>query len=81
MLEQANKLDAKIQELKQELKLIEMAKVKSINVRIFNDANCEFQEQEIVNIPRQQLRSLMTDYLKKDIENLETKLKNLFKNE
>lgn len=81
MLEEANKLDAKIQILKQELKLITMAKVKSINVRIFNDANCEFQEHEIVNIPSRQLRGLMTDYLKKDIEHLETKLKNLFKNE
>jgi hypothetical protein len=80
-LEQANKLNEKITLLKKELKLIENAKVKSINVRIFNDFNCEYEENEILNVPRQQLKTLMTNFLKSDIENLENKLKDIFKNE
>jgi hypothetical protein len=80
-LQQANLLNEKIIYLKNELKLIEMAKIKSINVRIFNDYDCEFLEKEITNIPRAQLKTLMTNYLKLDIENLENKLTNLFRNE
>lgn len=80
-LQQANRLNEKIIYLKNELKLIEMAKIKSINVRIFNDYDCEFLEKEITNIPRAQLKTLMTNYLKLDIENLENKLTNLFRNE
>jgi hypothetical protein len=80
-LQQANRLNEKIIDLKNELKLIENAKVKSINVRIFNDFDCEFREHEITNIPRLQLKNLMINYLKCDIENLENKLNDLFKNE
>ena len=80
-LEQAKIIEKKIIERKECLKNFEMGVISKISIRKFNDFNCEYKEEDFsINIPRKILKNAMLDYLKKDIENLNNKLNNLFKN-
>jgi len=80
-LERAKKLEQLILKQKECLSSFEMGIISKISIRQFNNVNCEFMEQDFSsNIPRKILKNAMIDFLKKDIEHLEGKLKNLFSN-
>lgn len=79
-LKQAKQLEILIENQENCLRYFQNGKISKISVRQFNNHNCEFEEEDFSeNIPRAQLKQLMLDYLKKDIENLNNKLANLFK--
>jgi hypothetical protein len=79
-LKQAKRIQKKIREQQEKLHFFEMGKISCISVRKFENHNCTFEEEDYAeNIPRSILKKVMVDYLKKDIENLNNKLNNLFK--
>ncbi len=81
-LKYAKRLDRKIKDQTEKLHFFEMGRISCISVRKFENHNCTFEEQDYAeDIPRNILKTAMLDYLKKDIENLEAKLKNLFKDD
>jgi hypothetical protein len=81
-LEQAKKIELLIIDQQTALKFFEMGVISKISVRKFNDLDCRFEDKDFTtNIPRKILKNAMLDFLKKDIENLNHKLSNLFKDE
>jgi hypothetical protein len=79
-LKQAKRIQKKIREQQEKLHFFEMGKISCISVRKFENHNCTYEEEDYAeNIPRSILKKVMVDYLKKDIENLNNKLNNLFK--
>lgn len=78
-LKQAKKIESKIQDQEEKLEFFEMGKISCISVRKFNNHNCTYEEEDYAeDIPRSILKNAMLDFLKKDIENLNNKLNNLF---
>ena len=81
-LDQAKKIELLIIDRQSTLKYFEMGVISNISVRKFNDFDCQFEGRDFIsNIPRKILKNAMLDFLKKDIENLQNKLNNLFVNE
>ena len=81
-LKQAKQIEQNIEAQKENLHHFTMGKILSITTRTFSERRCDYTDREFeVKIPRSILKNTMIDYLKKDIENLEAKLKNLFKDD
>lgn len=81
-LKQAKQIEQLIEAQKENLHHFEQGKILSITTRTFSEKRCDYTDRSFdVKIPRNILKAAMLDYLKKDIEHLNTKLKNLFKDD
>lgn len=68
---QVNQNTTRIKDLKEQLRLLESCKIKSIIIRKFDNEALTFQDIEMPVMPRGKVKTMLINHLHEDIKSLE----------